>query len=109
MLSMPEDHGIQRALVGGGGPIRSRGFSQGQRVQRSGGGGRLSSSDAAEARRLWTETPEQRRERIMRQGGDVGADEEADDVDEKLAAERVAARDAAIRERLVRRAFPRVG
>jgi len=45
----------------------------------------------------------------MRQGGDVGADEEADDVDEKLAAERVAARDAAIRERLVRRAFPRVG
>lgn len=99
MVEMPEDAGPP-AWRPGAGPLRPRGFHQGGRVQRQGGAG---GETSAHARRLWSETPEQRAQRILR-GGDAG-DDAADDAHEdeareRLARERAAKRDAEIRAQI---------
>lgn len=93
MVEMPDDSGLAAALRPGASLLRPRGFHQGGRVQRSGG---VASETTEEARRLWTETPEQRRQRILR--GDTMDAAVGEDESERLARERAARRDAEIRE-----------
>ncbi|WFD30737.1 hypothetical protein MSPP1_001761 [Malassezia sp. CBS 17886] len=100
MLTLPEDDIQTVAARSAGGPVRARGFLQtGQRVQRSGGASEMSRRDAAEARRLWTETEEQRRDRAADPSASAapagGSDEESDILD----SERIAQRNAAMRKR----------
>ncbi|KAI3623008.1 hypothetical protein CBS14141_004341 [Malassezia furfur] len=97
MVEMPDDAGPP-AWRPGAGPLRPRGFHQGGRVQRHGGAGGETSEHA---RRLWTETPEQRAQRILRGGDDAAADAAADeDARERLAREQAAKRDAEIRAQI---------
>lgn len=95
MVEMPTDNGLAAALRPGAGPLRPRGFHQGGRVQRGGG---VASETSEEARQLWTETPEQRRQRIMSGGGNSAGPQE--DADERFMRERAARRDAEIRDRI---------
>ncbi|WFC96949.1 hypothetical protein MBRA1_003615 [Malassezia brasiliensis] len=97
MVEMPEDSGPP-AWRPGAGPLRPRGFHQGGRVQRQGGVG---GETSAHARRLWSETPEQRAQRILRGGdADDAHDAHEDEARERLARERAAKRDAEIRAQI---------
>ena len=98
MVEMPEDKGIAASLRPDAGPLRSRGFQQGGRVQRYGAGS-SNSGDTEQARQMWTETPEQRRERILRgDQPDTSRKIEEDRRSQELAAKRDAETRAQIRE-----------
>lgn len=88
MLTMPSSND-QRSVTPG--TLRARGFQQA--TSRA---WRAVPDDPSEARRLWTETPEQKRQRMQK--GAVSADP-ARERDE-LEKERVAARDAALHEQV---------
>ncbi|WFD41432.1 Vacuolar protein 8 [Malassezia psittaci] len=96
MVEMPEDQGIAATLRPDAGPLRSRGFQQGGRVQRHGAGS-SSSGDAEQARQMWTETPDQRRQRILR--GDQPETSRKSEEDRR-AQELAAKRDAETRARI---------
>lgn len=99
MVEMPDTSGgIAASIQASGAPLRARGFHQGGRVQRSGGVG--PTGDTEQARRLWTETPEQRRERIMSGGGVDLPNQSTEDESERLARERATKRDSDIREKI---------
>lgn len=97
MTEMPEDFdGRPTAARAAAAPLRARGFHQGGRVQRAGG---APGGDTAEARRLWTESPAERQTRILQGDTKVAGDAQAEEA-ERLARERVAKRDAGVREQI---------
>lgn len=89
MLQMPS------ADVAGvpAGALRARGFQQSRgRAQR------VEGENAEEAARLWTETPEERRTRIVQSKGGSALPQHHESDAERRARERAAVRDAAMRE-----------
>lgn len=60
MLAPPPSVSFTASLTNSGGALKARGFQQNTRVQRSGG----PSAEGADDMSLWTETPQQRMERL---------------------------------------------
>lgn len=98
MLAPPPSMSFTSTLASGGGALKARGFSQNSRVQRSSG---PSASAGTEDMTLWTETPQQRMDRLKNEvHGNVSVSEH--DLEEERSKEMAARRDREIRDQVNR-------